>query len=228
MTKPNILVTLLEEQSTVERLLIRRRVDKLFLIFTDEKRNLASSLIERYSILDIQVIPINIQSLTFTSILSSILRDLNQHKLDGYNIEFSISSGNPMLITAICVAAAIVNSSVLYVEKSGDAQISEVWPARLVNISYKKRQILSFLEHTNGPINQKEIARELGINQSGISRHIYDLELAGYVKRTRIAKKKVVEISELGSAIINQKEIRRRRIWAPYMFENSGAIQTGG
>ena len=225
MNKPKVLIALLGEPSAVERILIRRCIDTLVFIFSDEKQKLASSLIEKYSILGIQVIPIHIQSLNFTSVLSSILRVLNQHHLDECSVEFSISSGNPILIMATCVIAVIINSSILYVGENGRVESSEVWPSKLVNISYKKKQILDFLENYDGPINQKDIAGEIGISQSGISRHIYDLELAGYVTRTRVAKKKVIEISDLGSVIIHQKEIRKRRIWAPYMIENSGSVQ---
>ena len=226
MNKLKTLFTLLGEPSAVERILIRRCIDTLFLIFTDEKRDLASSLIERYSILGIQVIPIHIQTLKFDSILSAILRVLNNQQLDEYDVEFSISSENPILIMAICVIAAIVNSSILYIGESSAIEISEVWPAKLANISHKKKEILNFLEHFSGPINQKDIAAELGISQSGISRHVNDLELAGYITRTRVAKKKIIEISDLGSVIIHQKELRKRRIWAPYMMEANGGIQT--
>lgn len=226
MTKPEILVALLGEPGAVERILVRRRIDELFLVFTDEKHSLAEALIDKYATIGIQIIPIHIQSLNFSNIITTILRVVNQKQKDNHNIEFSISSGNPNLILAMCITAAIVNSSIICTSNDSSVDVSQIWPTKLVNLSYKKKQILNFLERYNGPIKQKEIAGEIGICQSGISRHINDLELAGYVTRIRIAREKVVEISDLGSAIIHQKELRKRRIWAPYTVETPGNIQS--
>lgn len=228
MTKPKILVALLGEPTTVERIVIRRRIDELFLVFSNEEHELAASLIAKFSTLGMQIVPIHIESLNFSNILSSILRALDHQTLDYYNVEFSMSSGNPLMILATCVAAAIVNGSVIYTEGDRFIEISEVWPAELVNITYKKRQILNFLERYNGSINQKDISRETGICQSGISRHIRDLELAGYVTRTRVSRRKVVKISELGSTILHHKQIRKRRIWDSYSMETHAGVQTEG
>lgn len=228
MTKPKILVALLGEPTRVERIVIRRRIDELFLVFSDEELELAESLIAKFAILGMQIVPIHIESLKFSNILSSILRALDHQTLDYYDVEFSMSSGNPLMILATCVAAAIVNGSVIYTEGDSSIEISEVWPAELVNITYKKRQILNFLESYNDSINQKDISRETGICQSGVSRHIRDLELAGYVTRTRVSRKKVVKISELGSTILHHKQIRKRRIWDSYSIETPAGVQTVG
>jgi len=226
MTKQKILVALVGEPTAVERIAIRRRIDELFLIFTDENLELASSIVEKFSRLGMHVRLIHIQSMKFSNILSTILRALNRETFDDYDLEFSVSSGNPVMILATCIAAAIVNASILYTEGSNFVDISELWPAKLVNVTYKKRQILNFLEEYSDSINQKDISKETGICQSGISRHIRDLELAGYVTRTRIARKKVVQISELGSVILHQKQIRKRRIWASYSIETPAGLQT--
>ncbi|TFH08622.1 MAG: ArsR family transcriptional regulator [Candidatus Thorarchaeota archaeon] len=226
MTKPKILVALLGEPTTIERIVIRRRIDELFLVFSDVEHEFALPLIEKFSTLGMQVIPIHIQSLKFSNILSSILRALNHQTLDDYDVEFNVDSGNPVMILAACIAAAILGASVLCTEGNNVVEISELWPAKLVNITYKKRQILNFLENFNDSINQKDISGEIGICQSSISRHIRDLEIAGYVTRTRVAKKKVVKISELGSTILHHKQLRKRRIWASYSIEPPTGIQT--
>ena len=195
----------------------------LIFLIKDEAKNYFD---EKFSKLGMNVNLIHIQSLRFSNILSTILRSLNHHTFDDYDLEFSVSSGTPVLILGTCIAAAIVNASIIYTEGSSPIEISEIWPAKLVNITYKKRQILSFLEQYSDSINQKDISKETGICQSGISRHIRDLEIAGYVTRTRIARKKVVKISELGSIILHQKQIRKRRIWAPFSIETPTGIQT--
>lgn len=226
MTKPKILVAMLGKPKAVEQFALRRRTDELFLIFTNEELKLASTLMEKFSTLGMQVTPIHIQSLKFSNILNSVLRALNRNSLDDYEVEFSVSSGNSVMILGVCIAAAIVNASILYSEENSLVDISELWPANLVNVTHKKRQILSFLESYNGSINQKDISRKTGICQSGISRHIRDLESAGYVIRSRVARKKVVKISELGSTILHHKQIRKRRIWGSYNIEAPVSIQT--
>jgi len=228
MTKPKILVALLGEPTAVERIVIRRRIDELFLVFSDEELELAEFLIAKFSTLGMQIVSIHIESLRFSNILSSILRALDHQTVDYYDVEFSLSSGNPLMILATCVAAAIVNASVICTEGDSFVEMSEVWPAKLVNITYKKRQILNFLESYNGSINQRDISRETGICQSGVSRHLRDLELAGYVTRTRVSRKKVVKISELGSTILHHKQIRKRRIWDSYSMEAPAGVQTMG
>lgn len=226
MTKPKLLVAMLGKPNSVECVVIRRRIDKLYLVFTDAEYDSASTLIEKFSSLGIQVTPIHIQNVTFTNILSTTLKSLNQQTLDKYEVEFSVSTGNTLMVLASCIAAAIVNASILSNDDNCSIQISELWPSKLVNITHKKRQILSFLESYNDSINQKEISKETGIGQSSISRHIHDLEMAGYVTRTRIDNMKVVKISELGTTILHQKQIRKRRIWDSYSFEHPESIQT--
>ena len=224
--KPKLLVTMLGKPNTVERIIIRRRIDRLFLVGTNDELDLAYSLIEKFSSLGMQVNLIHIQSTIFTNILSTILKVLDQRILDDYEVEFSVSSGNLTIVLASCIAAAIVNASILNFEDNCSFEISELWPSKLVNITHKKRQILSFLENYNDSINQKEISQEIGIGQSSISRHIRDLEIAGYVTRTRVARKKVVKISELGSTILHLKQIRKRRIWDTYALDKPVSIQT--
>jgi DNA-binding MarR family transcriptional regulator len=226
MKKPKLLVAMLGKPNTVESIVIRRRIDELHLVFTDDKMSLASSLIEKFSSLGIQVTPIHIRSTKFTKILSTILKALNQQTLDDYDIEFSVSSGNSTIVLASCIAAAIVNASIFSSDTNYSIEMSEVWPSKLVNITHKKRQILSFLESCNDSIHQKEISLETGIGQSSISRHIRDLESAGYVTRTRVDRKKVVKISDLGATLLHHKQIRKRRIWDSYSFENPPSVHT--
>ncbi|MFW9844762.1 MAG: MarR family transcriptional regulator [Candidatus Thorarchaeota archaeon] len=226
--KPKLLVTMLGKPNAVDRIIIRRRIDRLFLVVTDDELNQAYTLVEKFSSLGIQVSPIHIESTIFTKILSTILKVLDQRTLDDYEVEFGVSTGNTTIVIASCIAAAIVNASVFNFDNNYSIEISELWPSKLVNITHKKRQILSFLENYNDSINQKDISREIGIGQSSISRHIRDLEIAGYVTRTRIARKKVVKISELGSTILHHKQIRKRRIWDTYTFDKPLSIQTAG
>ncbi len=228
MIKPKILVALLGKPSTVERIAIRRRVDQLLLVFTRNQLEHAEYIMNKFSTLGIPTIPIRVTPSDFANTLSSILRALDNQTLDKYQVEFSVISGSTNMTLAASVAAAIIKASILCNEENDIFEISEIWPAELVNLTHKKREILSFLESYNSSVYQKDISKETGICQSSVSRHVQDLELAGYVTRVRIARKKHVQITELGSTILHHKQIRKRRIWGSYATQVTESIQTMG
>lgn len=228
MLKPKIHVALLGKQKTIEHIAIRRSIDELILVYSREKLDIADNLIKQFSNLGITVVPVRVVLTDFTSILSSILRALDHRKLDDYQVEFSMTSGQCVMTLAACVAAAIVRASIIYTTGTESFQISEVWPSELVNLTHKKCEILDYLETHDSPVHQKEISKHTGIRQSGVSRHLRDLEMAGYVRRTRKARKKQVQITELGSTILHHKQIRKRRLWSSYSSRTLESIQTVG
>ncbi len=228
MSKPKIHVALLGKQKTIEHIAIRRSIDELILVYSRDKLELAENIIEQFSNFGIAVIPVRVVSNDFTSILSSILRALDHRKLDDYQVEFSITSGHCVMTMAACVAAAIVKASVICATETESFQMSEVWPSELVNLTHKKCEILDYLEIHDSPVHQKEISKHTGIRQSGVSRHLRDLEMAGYVRRTRKARNKQVQITELGSTILHHKQIRKRRLWSSYSSRTLESIQTVG
>jgi predicted transcriptional regulator len=228
MTTPKLLVAMLGTPTNVEQTAIRRRVDEILLVFTDEQNEQAEYLMKRFSSLGIPIIPVCVIPSNFSNILSSILRAIDNQILDDYQVEFVVMPGNCMMTIAASVAAAIVNASILCPEINESIDINEIWPSELVNLTFKKREILSFLESYNHPVHQKNISLETGINQSGVSRHTRDLELAGYVVKSRIARKKNVQITELGLAVLHHKQIRKRRVWGSYIAQTSLGLQTVG
>lgn len=228
MIKPKIHVALLGKQKAIEHLAIKRSIDELIIVYSKKKIELAEKLIEKFSNLGIVVESICVRSDNFNNILSSILSVLDQRRFDRYQIEFSMTSENCIMTLAACIAAAIVKASVLCATGTELLQISEVWPSELVNLTHKKHEILEYLENFGYPIKQKEISRNTEIRQSGVSRHLRDLELAGYVRRHRVARFKQVQITELGSAILHHKQIRKRRLWSSYSNQTSEGIQTVG
>lgn len=213
MTKHKIHVALLGKQKTLEKLAIRRSIDELIIVYPEEETEPADRAIEHFSSLGIVVEPVRVASDDFHDILSSILSALDHRKFDACQIEFSIVSGHCVMTLAACVAAAIVRASILCANEAAPLQISEVWPSELVHLTHKKQEILDYLEHSGCPVTQKDISRDTGIRQSGVSRHLHDLELAGYVERNRVARIKHVQITALGSVALHHKQIRKRRIW---------------
>lgn len=228
MAKPKIHIALLGGETRIEQFAFRRGIDELIVVYPDEKSELANKIIKQFSGFEIEVEPIRITSYDFNNILSSILSSLDNRKFDEYQIEFSITSENSVITLAGCVAAAITGASILCSTGTESIRISEVWPSELVNLTHKKREILAYLDAISHPIIQKEISRNTGIRESGISRHLRDLELAGYVKRYRVARIKHVHITELGSVVLHQKQIRKRRIWDSISNRSSEGIQTVG
>ncbi|MDH4212772.1 MAG: winged helix-turn-helix domain-containing protein [Candidatus Thorarchaeota archaeon] len=228
MTKQKIHVAFLGTQKTLEQLAIRRSIDELIIVYPQEKTELAGKAIEYFSSFGITVESVCVLSHDFYNTLSSILSALNHRKLDDYQIEFSITSEHSTIILAACVAAAIAKASILCATEMETLHISEVWPSELVNLTLKKREILDYLENSGFPVAQKEISRNTGIRQSGISRHIRDLELAGFVERDRVARIKKVQITELGSVILHHKQLRKRRVWDAYSNRSVEGVQTVG
>lgn len=228
MTKPKIHVALLGKRKTIEHLAIRRSIDEMIIVFSNEKREIAENLIEQFSNLGIVIKPVIVVPTDFNNILASILLALDNRKFDEQQIEFSITSEHCIMTLAACVAAAIVKASVICAMGSETLHLTEVWPSELVNLTHKKREILEYLETYDSPITQKEISRNTGIRQSSISRHLRDLELAGYIERNRVARIKQVQITDLGAAILHHKQLRKRRLWSSYTHHASAGIQTVG
>jgi DNA-binding MarR family transcriptional regulator len=228
MTKPKIHVAILGKQETIEHLAIRRSIDELIIVYPYETHEIADELITRFSNHGIPIKPVIVVPNDFSTTLSSILVALNQKEFDECQIEFSITSAHCILTLAACVAAAITKASVICATGTELIDITEVWPSELVNLSLKKREILDYLVRLSTPITQKEISQSTGIRPSGVSRHLRDLEQAGYIRRNRVARKKQVQITDLGSAILHHKQLRKRRIWCSHMYRTSEGIHTVG
>jgi DNA-binding MarR family transcriptional regulator len=228
MTKQKIHVAFLGKQKSLEQLAIRLSINELIIVYPHEKSELADKTTEYFSSSGIIVERVCVASDDFHNILSSILSTLNRRKYDEYQIELSIASEHCVIILAACVAAAITKASILWATETAPLQISEVWPSELVSLSHKKCEILEYLETFGYPVAQKEISRNTGIRQSGISKHLRDLELAGYIERDRIARTKQVQITELGSVILHHKQIRKRRVWDSLPNRAAEGIRTVG
>jgi DNA-binding MarR family transcriptional regulator len=230
MIKPIIHVAVMgsQFQSAVEHLVIRRKVDEIILVYGHENSDQAQSLLSRFVSLYMSVVPVPVSSDDFTNILSSILKALDQSRLDDCEVEFSVSSGNSIMVVAASVAAAITQSSILFLTGSNSRDISEIWPSELVNLTHKKQELLCFLDRQDCFIHQKTISEATGMTQSGVSRHLHDLEKAGYVTRFRDSRNKQVRITELGSTVFHQKQIRKRRVWGSFALRTPQSYETIG
>lgn len=228
MAKSKIHIAFFGDTKSIEYLAVRRQIDELIIIHSPEHEDVVNQLIGKYSSVGITGISVRVASDNFTSILSSTLNALDSQKFDQYDIEVSIATENCVMTLAACICAAIVKASILCVQNDELIHMSEIWPSELVNLTLQKREILCYLDSCERPVHQKQVAEETGIRQSGLSRHLRNLELAGYVSRFKISRKKQVSITELGRAILHHKQIRKRRIWSSYAPPIADKIQMVG
>jgi uncharacterized membrane protein len=230
MIKPIVHVAVMGSQfgSAVEHLVIRRRVDEIILVYGQEYKGQAENLLSRFVSLYLSVVSVPVSPDDFTNVLSSILKALDHRRIDDCEVEFSVSSGSSIMAIAASVAAAITQSSILFLDNATPRGISEIWPSELVSLSHKKQELLSFLTRQDCFIHQKTISEATGIPQSGVSRHLHDLERAGYVTRVRDSRNKQVRITELGATVLHQKQIRKGRVWGSFVFRTPQSYETIG
>lgn len=228
MIKPKIHIAFYGTSKTTEYLAVKRCTDEIIIVYSWEQEDTVNQLIEKYSNFGIMTTPVKIVTDDFTNILAAVLDSVDSQKLDHYDIEVSVSTNNCIVILAACVFAAIAKASIVCVQNNTAFNISEIWPSELVNLSSQKREVLGYLDHCERPVHQKEVAKETEIRQSGLSRHLRSLELAGYVTRSRMSRCKHVSITELGRAILHYKRIRKRRVWNTYAQPLTGKIQVVG
>ena len=200
---------------TIEYTIIRRSVDRLILVFNDDMRDKAYEFLEHLRLMNIDAVPLAIKEEDFSAALASLLSVLNIHQFDNCRIEFNVTCASRLMILVASVAAVILKGTILCTYEDEPVDITEVCPAELCNLTKKKKDVLSFLNQARESVPQKRIGKELGIAPSGVSRHLSDLERAGYISRVIISRKKTVRITNLGSVVINSKQIRKRRVWNP-------------
>jgi DNA-binding MarR family transcriptional regulator len=215
MMRPVVHVAVTNESDgcAIEQVAMRRPITEMMIVYPIDHENYVDVLVERFQSLRIPITSIPVVSYDFSNILSSILRSLNDRRLDDYQIEFNVTTSTGLMAVAACMAATLVNATVICSGKSELSEITEVWPSELVNLSHRKREILEYLATKSEPIYQTDITRCTGVQRSGVSRHLRALENAGYVNRTRRARCKFVKITNLGLTVLYQKQLRKRRIW---------------
>ncbi|MHA2068240.1 MAG: helix-turn-helix transcriptional regulator [Candidatus Thorarchaeota archaeon] len=201
------------DSNAIERIAIRRSIAELVIVYPSNLESHALDLVQKFESLGLIVISVPVAYSDFDNTLSSILKALDDRRLDDYHIEFNVTNSTGIMTVAACVAAAIVKATVICSRENELFEIDEVWPSDLVNLTHRKRAILEYLSTQSEPIYQTEITNNTGVQRSGVSRHLGDLEHAGYVVRTRKAKRKYVEITNLGATVLHHKQLRKRRVW---------------
>lgn len=200
-------------ERSLQQSIIHRTVNQLMLVYDHELGHEVYDFLSRTEWTGTNIIPVAIEECSFSGILSMILGILNDNRLDDFSIEFNVSCASRVMIIVASVAAAIVHGTIICSSDSSPMRMTEVWPTELTNLTTRKKEILWSLAEHSQAIYQKELGRDTGIPPSGMSRHLYDLETAGYVNRETVSGKKVVKITDLGRSVIQSKCIRKKRHW---------------
>ncbi len=230
MTRPvvHVAITNVWDSIAIERIAIRRSITELVIVYPSNLECHALDLVGKFKSLGLLVMSVPVAHNNFDNTLSSILRALNEPRLDDYHIEFNVTNSSGIMTVAACMAAAIVKATVICSRESELFEIEEVWPSDLVNLTHRKRDILEYLAIQSEPISQTAITNGTGVMRSGVSRHLRDLENAGYVVRSRKARQKYVEITNLGATVLHHKQLRKRRVWGPVTDHSHPIYQVVG
>ena len=208
---------------SIEYTIIRRSVDILILVFSEDVNDEAYEFLAHLRLMNIDTIPLTIRDDNFSAVLAALLGLLNTNRFDACQIEFNVALASKLMTLVASVAAVILKGTILYSIDEIPVDITEVCPADLCNLTKKKKDILCLLNQVKESVLQKKIGKELSIAPSGVSRYLSDLERAGYISRITVSRKKKVQITNLGSTVIHSKQIRKRRIWT---CEELASIET--
>ncbi len=230
MERPTVHVAMIGQvwDRRIEYCVIRRAVDQMVLVFDSNVAVEAHNFVAHLQDMAIEVTPIPIGEHSFSAILSAVLASLNNTPGDECSVEFNITCASKIMTIVASVAAAIVHGTIVYSEEVNSVDMAEVWPTELTTLTRKKMEVLRCLSMHDNPVHQRTLAKELDIPQSGISRHVRDLELAGYLSRETVSRKKVICISDLGSAVMHSKHLRKRRIWTKRSKAKDDSLQIRG
>lgn len=217
-----------ELNGTTERITIQRSVDGVILVYPFEKQDNALSIIRWYKKFKIDILPVPVNPSDFQQVFSHILEAVDDYCMDNQLIEFNIACQNPILTLAACFVAMIIRAPIFTLAGGEVPEIVEIRPTEITTLTIQKRKILETLSAQAGSINQSEIATEIELSRSNVSRHINALEKAGYVKQLRDGRKKKVQITSLGTTILRHKLLRKRRIWDSHNFTSTEVCSSLG
>ncbi|MHA1882668.1 MAG: winged helix-turn-helix domain-containing protein [Candidatus Thorarchaeota archaeon] len=215
MTKPVVHVAIFDKdaESFIDRVAIQRRLDEIILVCATSYDGNRNQIIDRYSNLGFKTTFVDIDSNSFNDILSTLLNVVNHSRLDNYIIEFNVICNNPIMTVAASVAAIMIGAILITTDTTNISASITLRPNQLLHMSPNKRKIMEYLDEKSCPVLQAEISSETLVTRSCVSRHLKDLIHAGYVKRNRAGRNKVIWITSLGQVVVRHKLLRKRREW---------------
>jgi CRISPR locus-related DNA-binding protein len=216
----------LEEKS--ERIAIQRRVDGFILVYPFKEQECVQTIIQWYKKMGMEILAVPVNPDDFQCVLSNILEAIDDYCMDDQIIEFNITCQNTILTIAACFAAMIIRAPIFSLTDSGFSDIVEIQSAKITTLTMQKRKILEQLSYYHNLVNQSDIARDMELSRSNVSRHIKALSKAGYIERKQEGRKKFVQITPLGTTILRHKLLRKRRIWDSSKLQSTGVVDFVG
>jgi CRISPR locus-related DNA-binding protein len=205
----------LHANERVDYVLMKCGGDKLALVYTEKNSDELKEITARMKRAGIPVIAKRVDPWGYHKILNGILEIVLEHS--EYEIEFNISCGTRVMTSAAQMAALFIDSTVYFVtEKDGDVmgEIAQVEPISVSMLTEPKKNILSELVDLGGSVDsQKKLGTRTSLRASSISKHLKELERAGYISRELHNRQKSVEITGLGRTVLQLKRVRKMLLW---------------
>ncbi len=189
--------------------------DKVALVYTEKNSDELEEIMGRMKRGGIPVIAKRVDPWRYHKILNGILEIVLEHS--EYEIEFNISCGTRVMTSAAQMAALFTDSTVYFVtEKDGNVmgEIVQVEPVSVSMLTEPKKNILAELIDLGGAVNsQTKLGTRTSLGASSISKHLKELERAGYISRELHNRQKRVEITDLGKTVLQLKRVRKMMLW---------------
>jgi predicted transcriptional regulator len=206
----------LHQNILVEYVITRRGADKVAIIYTEDNKEYLKGLEKRLKEKQVPVVSRKVPPWNYHEVLSEILEIVAEH--EQYDIEYNMSCGTRIMTSAGYLAALFTDSPVYFVKDPGaekKGEIIKVQPISVALLTEPKKIILQRLEECGGSVDtQRELGSRADLKASSISKHLNDLEDAGYIIRKDYGTKTRVEITNLGRIVFNLKAFRKGKVWS--------------
>ncbi len=199
----------------VEHVIARRGADKIAIVYTEKNEDDLEVMVKKLKSNKVPVITRKVLPWDYHDVLSTILEIVTNH--EDYAIEYGISCGTRVMTTAAYLAALFTDSPVYFVKNPYADEIEgiiEVQPVSVALLTKPKKRILNGLESQGGSVNsQRDLGSRVELGASSISKHVTDLDAAGYISRSQNGQKRPIEITNLGRIVLNLKTFRKDNVW---------------
>ncbi len=206
----------LHANQRVIRSIMERGAQKVVLLFTDKNESELPRLLSLFEQSGIPVEKIKTKPWNYDAVLKDILEVVSHHP--NAEIEFNGSCGTRIMTAAVYMAAILTQSPVLIVaedeagEPKGD--LLTISPGQTMKLTPPKMRIIEKLLDEGGSVEtQSDLGSRRSLKSGSITKHLQELERAGYIRRKKSGRAKRVTLTDLGRAMFDAKKVRRQRIW---------------
>jgi DNA-binding MarR family transcriptional regulator len=198
----------------IDYVVTKKGADKIALIYTERNEEEMKEFVDQYRKRSIPVLSKKVEPWNYRDILAEILEVAAAHR--EFEIEYNISCGTRVMTAAAHQAALFTDSKIYFVLGDYDeplGEIVEVLPLSVTTLTHPKRAILEKIDGYGGKIDsQKQLGTRTSLKVSSISKHLREMEDAGYITRTRNGHRNKVEHTKLGKIMLKIKEYHKGKL----------------